>query len=108
MRPSGTLQLNATLTQTWRLSRDYGPPATPAIADCLRSVGEREMARLGRVTVTYYKVLPGDDENCFILHNNTTVIEVVGKGTLDLSRTGRSWSKRRHDDNHRRMKVIVY
>jgi hypothetical protein len=45
---------------------------------------------LGRVTVTYYKILPGDDPDCFILHNNTAVIEVAGKGTLELSRDGRS------------------
>jgi hypothetical protein len=90
MRRSATLQLNATVLQAWLMSRDYCPPATPAVADCLRSVGEGEVAGLGHVKVTYYKILPGDDLNCFILHNNTAVIEVAGKGTLDLSKTGRS------------------
>jgi len=88
-RASGTLQLNATLTQKWRLSREYCPPGTPVVASCLRSVGEGEIAGLGHVRVTYYKLLPGDDVNCFIVHNNTALIEVAGKGTLELERAGR-------------------
>ena len=91
-RASGTLQLNATLTQKWRISREYCPQGTPAVASCLRSVGEGEVAGLGRVTVTYDKLLPGDDESCFIVHQNTALIEVAGKGTLELSRAGRSCS----------------
>jgi hypothetical protein len=89
-RPSGTLQLTATVMQKWRLSPDYCPPGTPAVSGCLRSVGEGDIAGLGRVTVTYDKILPGDDPDCFILHNNTAVIEVAGKGMLGLSRDGRS------------------
>lgn len=89
-RPSGTLQLNFTSTQKWRISREYCPPGTPAAADCLRSVGTTEVAGLGRVTVTYVKVLPGDDPNCFMVHHNTAFVEVAGKGTLELWRPGRS------------------
>ena len=37
----------------------------------------------------HYKILPGDDENCFMIQNNTAVIEVAGKGTLKLFRPGR-------------------
>jgi hypothetical protein len=87
---SGTLQLNATVRQNWRLSRDFCPPGTPAVADCLRSVGEGEVSGLGYVTVTYDKLLPGDDEDCFILHNNRATIEIAGKGTLELWRDGRA------------------
>jgi hypothetical protein len=90
IRSSGTFQLNATFMQQWRMSRSFCPPATPAIADCLRSLGEADVAGFGHVTVTYYKILPGDDASCFILHNNTAVIDVAGKGTLELSRPGRS------------------
>jgi len=39
--------------------------------------------------VTYRKVLPGDDENCFMIQNNAATIEVMGSGTLELSRPGR-------------------
>jgi len=89
-RASGTLQLEATLIQKWRLSRDFCPPGTPAVASCLRSVGVGRVAGLGRVTVTFDKILPGDDESCFIVHNNTALIEVAGKGTLELEKAGRS------------------
>lgn len=89
-RASGTLQVNLTLTQNWRISREYCPPGTPMAADCLRSVGRGEVAGLGRVTVTYDKLLTGDDPDCFMVHNNTAVIEVAGKGSLELSRPGRA------------------
>jgi hypothetical protein len=89
-RPSGTLQLNFASTQNWRIAREYCPPGTPAAADCLRSVGTTEVAGLGRVTVSYVKILPGDDPNCFMVHHNTAVIEVAGKGMLELWRPGRS------------------
>src|SRR5918992_6382624 len=79
-RPSGTLQINTSIGQHWRMSDDFCPPGTPAGTDCLRSVGEGVITGLGRVTVTYYKLLP-DEEGCFIIHNNTAVIEVAGKGT---------------------------
>jgi hypothetical protein len=88
-RPSGTLQVNATITNVWRMSDDFCPPGTPALADCVRSEGQGNVAGLGRVTVSYDKVLPNDDPRCFIIHHNTAVIEVAGKGTLQLSRTGR-------------------
>lgn len=88
-RRSGTLQLDATIKQEWRMSREFCPPATPEADGCLRAVGEGEVAGLGRVRVTYDKVLPGNDPSCFIVHHNTAVFEVVGKGTLQLSRAGR-------------------
>lgn len=88
MRPSGALQLDVTLGQNWRLGRDYCPPGTPAVANCLRSEGEGEIAGLGRAKSTYSKILPGRDENCVVLQNNTAVIEVAGKGTLELWRAG--------------------
>jgi hypothetical protein len=90
IRSSGALQVNATITQTWRMSQDFCAPGTPAGVDCLRSVGAGAIPGLGRVTVTYDKILPRDtDPSCFILHHNTAVIEVSGKGTLQLSREGK-------------------
>jgi hypothetical protein len=88
-QPSGALQLKTTITLKWRLDREYCPPGTPSVADCLRAVGEREIAGLGRMTVTLEKVLPGNDPSCFMVQNNTTLVEVAGKGTLVLSRPGR-------------------
>lgn len=90
-RPSGTLQVNARITNEWRMSDDFCPPGTPVVADCVRSEGQGDVAGLGRVTVTYDKVLPRDDNDpgCFIVHHNAAVIEVVGKGALQLSRAGR-------------------
>jgi hypothetical protein len=89
MRPSGTLQIDASIGQQWRMSDDFCPPGTPASYDCLQSVGQGVIPGLGSVTVTYYKLLLYE-ENCFIQHNNTAVIEVVGKGTFEVSRAGRS------------------
>jgi hypothetical protein len=85
---SGTLQLDATFIQRWRFNRDYCPPGTPAVANCLRSIGESQISGLGRATSTYSKILPGNDESCVVIQNNTAVIEVAGKGTIDLSRAG--------------------
>lgn len=85
---SGSLQLGFTITQKWRMSDDYCGRGTPANSLCLQSVGEAEVAGLGHVTVTFDKLLPADP-SCFILHNNVTLIEVAGKGTLELSRPGR-------------------
>lgn len=88
-RPSGTLQVKFTITQKWRMSDDFCPTGTPRIASCVRSIGEGEIPGLGRVTVTYFKILPYDGTSCFIAHHNTAVIEVAGRGTLELSRPGR-------------------
>lgn len=88
-RPTGTLQFSLTITQEWRIGREYCPPGTPASTNCLESVGVGEVAGLGRVTVTYTKLLPGGDPSCFMIQNNTALIEVAGKGALELSRPGR-------------------
>jgi hypothetical protein len=86
-RPSGTLQVNASIVQEWSMTAC--PPGSPPAVECLRTVGEGLVAGLGRVRVTYEKVIRRDDPSCFILHHNTAVIEVAGKGTLQVSRTGR-------------------
>jgi hypothetical protein len=86
-RPSGTLQVNASIVQEWSMTAC--PPGTPPAVECLRTVGEGLVAGLGRVRVTYEKVIHRDDPSCFIVHHNTAVIEVAGKGTLQVSRTGR-------------------
>lgn len=88
-RPSGTLELDVVFSQFWRVNDEYCPPGTPAVADCLRSIGRRAVAGLGRVTVSYDKLLPNEDPDCFMVQNNRAVLEVAGKGSLELSRPGR-------------------
>jgi hypothetical protein len=88
-RSAGTLEIDATFRNYWRIDRSACPPGTPVVADCLRVDGEADIRGLGHATVTYRKVLPNEDENCFMVQNNTAVIEVAGKGTLELFRPGR-------------------
>ena len=87
-RATGTLQLDVTFRQYWCLDRAYCPPGTPTAYGCLRSLGEEEIAGLGRTTSTYSKILPFEDD-CFMIQNTTAVFEVAGKGTLELSRAGK-------------------
>lgn len=87
MRTSGTLRLNATLTSIHLANPDYCPPGSSGIVTCVRYVGEGEIPGLGRATSTYTKTVP-DDANCPIILHNSVVIEVAGKGTLELSRPG--------------------
>lgn len=90
-RASGTLQLDVTLTTIRRNHPDHCPSGTPAtIFNCVRYVGEGTIPGLGRATSTYTKIIREDDENCQVLLPNTAVIEVAGKGTLELSRPGKT------------------
>ena len=58
----------------------------PVPARCVRFTGEGTIPGLGVVTTTYTKILPGDDEACIVIQNNTAVIAVAGKGTFVVSR----------------------
>jgi hypothetical protein len=87
---SGTLQLNANITSGRTSDAAYCPPGTPANSGCFRYLGNGGIRGLGRVTTTYVKVIRGDDPSCEVLLPNTAVIEVAGKGTLELSREGRT------------------
>lgn len=81
---SGTLQLNAMLAPTWRFDSSYCPPDTPAGVRCVRFVGTANVPGLGRATVVYTKTL-GDDPDCPVTQFRTAVINVAGKGAIDLS-----------------------
>ena len=87
-RASGTLELNALVSSYYKFDRAYCPAGVQAPADCVRFTGEATIRGLGAVKTTYTKILPGLDPSCVVLQNTSAVIEVVGKGTLELSRPG--------------------
>ena len=86
---SGTLELsNARISSYYKFDESYCPGNVPATADCVRFTGEGTIRGLVAVTTTYTKVLPGVDPACVVVQNNTAVITVTGKGTLEVSRPG--------------------
>ena len=86
---SGTLEVNnAMISSYYKFDRAYCPAGISALADCVRFTGEGMIRGLGAVTTTYTKVLPGVDPSCVVVQNNSAVITVSGKGTIELSRTG--------------------
>ena len=88
-RASGTLELsNALVGSYYKFDRAYCPAGVAAPADCVRFTGEGTIRGLGAVTTTYTKILPGVDPACVVVQNNSAVITVAGKGTLDVSRPG--------------------
>jgi HYR domain len=89
-KSSGTLQVDATLITTRSSNEAYCPPGTSANSSCFRYVGEGSISGLGRVTSTYTKVITRGDGDCEVLLLSPTVIEVPGKGTLELSRPGKT------------------
>lgn len=86
---TSTLQLSASVRSLYRFNDAYCPPGTPAVADCVRFVGGSEVPGLGRLTATYTKVLPNDDPACPVIQFNAALLEVAGKGTLEVTRDGR-------------------
>lgn len=88
-RASGTLELNALVSSYYKFDKAYCPAEVQAPADCVRFTGEATIRGLGAVKTTYTKILPGLDPSCVVLQNTSAVIEVAGKGTLELSRPGR-------------------
>jgi hypothetical protein len=87
-RATGTLQIDATLITTRTSSDAYCPPGTSATALCFRYVGDGSIGGLGRVTSTYTKIIRMGYADCEVLFVTPVVIEVAGKGTLELSRPG--------------------
>jgi HYR domain len=87
-RTAGTLELNALVSSYYNFDRAYCPAGVPAAGDCVRFTGEGTVRGLGAVTTTYTKILPGADPACVVVQNNSAVITVAGKGTLEVSRPG--------------------
>ncbi|MET0938198.1 MAG: HYR domain-containing protein [Gaiellaceae bacterium] len=88
-RAVGTLELNnAVIGSYYKFDRAYCPAGVSAPADCVRFTGEGTIRGLGAVTTTYTKVLPGVDPACVVVQNNSAVITVAGKGTLEVARPG--------------------
>jgi hypothetical protein len=86
-RTSGALQLHMTLGSAWRFSDSYCPPGTRAEVDCVGFRGVADVPGLGRVTETYVKTL-GEDNGCSVTQFRTAVLEVAGKGAMNLSMDG--------------------
>jgi hypothetical protein len=89
-RSSGTLAVKATLVTTRTSSGRFCPPGTASNADCFRYVGDGSIRGLGAVTSRYTKVITIGDPDCEVLLVVPVVVEVAGKGTLELSRTART------------------
>lgn len=91
-RVSGTLQVNGTLITSRSFSHEYCLPGTSA-PFCARYVGKGSIPGLGSATSTYTKIVRPGERDCEVLLLSPVVIEVAGKGTLELSRPGRTcWS----------------
>jgi hypothetical protein len=87
-RASGTLELNALVGSYYKFDEAYCPAGVQAPADCVRFTGEGTIRGLGTVTTTYTKILPGVDPSCVVVQNNSAVITVARKGTLEVFRPG--------------------
>ena len=87
-RSTGALELNNVISSYYKFDRAYCPAGVSAPADCVRFTGEGTIRGLGVVTTTYTKILPGVDPACVVVQNNSAVITVAGKGTLEVSRPG--------------------
>jgi hypothetical protein len=88
-RTAGALELNNVLISSYyKFDRAYCPAGVSVPADCVRFTGEGTIRGLGAVTTTYTKILPGVDPACVVVQNNSAVITVAGKGTLEVSRPG--------------------
>ena len=88
-RTAGALEVNdALISSYYKFDRAYCPAGVSAPADCVRFTGQGTIRGLGAVTTTYTKILPGVDPACVVVQNNTAVITVAGKGTIEVSRTG--------------------
>jgi hypothetical protein len=91
-RASGTLALSATFSTTYERSPRHCPPETPPdVEECRRYVGAAAVRGLGRATEAYTKVI-GDQRACPpespVAAPRSAVIEVVGKGRIELSLPG--------------------
>jgi hypothetical protein len=87
-RSTGALELGATISSFYRFDPSFCPAGVKSPASCVRFTGEGTIRGLGVVTTTYTKILPGVDPACVVIQNNSAVITVAGKGTLEISRPG--------------------
>ena len=88
-RAVGALALDATVSSFYRFDPAFCPAGVQAPAECVRFTGESTIRGLGAVTTTFTKILPGNDEACIVVQNNTAVIAVAGKGTVEVLRPGK-------------------
>lgn len=90
-RAEGALQINGFVASHYRFGATFCPPGIQSPpADCVRFTGEGTIPGLGAVTTTYTKILPGEDSSCVLTQHNAAVIAVMGRGTIEVSRSGRT------------------
>jgi hypothetical protein len=85
-RSSGTLNVDSTLSSSFRFGLQYCPPGTPSTTtDCVQFAGIGALPGLGRAKVTYVKSF--DDTICpnRVVQQRTTILEVAGKGQLTVA-----------------------
>jgi hypothetical protein len=86
-RASGTLQLNARFTVKWTAAF-VCPPGLPATNSCYAYVGNAVVPGLGHVTERTARTFDGNREAPCVRTLPNAVIEVAGKGALELATTG--------------------
>jgi HYR domain len=90
-RALGTLEVKATLLTSRAADAAHCPPGASADSSCFRYVGKGTIPGLGQVTSTYTKVITRGDADCevrFVL--DPVVLEVAGRGAVELSRPERT------------------
>jgi hypothetical protein len=86
-RTAGTMQLNVALGMAWRFSDSQCPPGTREHVECVGFRGVKDVPGLGRITETYVKTL-GEDNGCSVTQFRTALLEIAGKGAINLSLDG--------------------
>src|SRR5262245_37733489 len=90
-RAAGVLELDAWLRMKYQFGDQFCPADAPKFSRCVRFTGAGPLPGLGTATVTYTKYLPSEDpERCPVVQNNAVLIDVAGKGRLELERSGRN------------------
>lgn len=87
-RASGTLQLHARVTLKWKRNPEC-PPGTPVGSFCYGIVGDAVVPGLGHVTTRYTTVFDGNRDAPCVRTLPDAVIEVAGKGVVELAITPR-------------------
>ena len=86
-RASGTLQLKASFAVKWTAAFSC-PPGLPATNSCYAYVGDAVVPGLGHVTERYTKTFDGNRDAPCVRPLPNPVVEVVGKGELEVTRLG--------------------
>jgi hypothetical protein len=87
-RAAGTLRISATFAVQWNRGSDC-PPGTPAASSCFRFVGKALVPGLGSVTERYTRTFDGDASRGCVETLPGAVIEIAGKGQIEVSMVGR-------------------